>query len=377
MDEKLSTPRAQSAVSFWMLVISLVIGIWAAYAVAATAPNFETLALGDTTLGVYGSYKGDKIFCASLDEMPQCLDPARKRALAKRVVWLGNSQLHAINQPKPTDKTAPTLLAESLRPRGTEVIGFSFPSASLAEMLVAYDFMQNDRKVDVLVLPAFLDDTREQTTRGMLRPAIENKAIAARLNGSAVGIELSRRLEKSEDKEVLDRSSQSLQTRSENWLTNLLEDCCGLQTARSNARGQIAIQAFLFRNWLFSVTAQTVRPIIPEAYHHNMAALTEILKQAHENGTQVILYIPPLRQDFSPPYDPEQYRAFKVETEVLAKRYGARWINVEALVPGHYWGTKASTRTGGGSELDFMHYQGAGHMLLEKALAPAIESALK
>ena len=128
---------------------------------------------------------------------------------------------------------------------------------------------------------------------------------------------------------------------------------------------------------MFNVTAQTIRPIIPEAYGHNIDALSELLKRARANGTQVIVYIPPLRQDFSPPYDPKQYTEFKTQIAELAARNGARFVNVETIVPPRFWGTKQSTQSGGGTELDFMHYQGEGHRLLESALEPTIREALK
>lgn len=373
----LEPSKQVSLASYWQLVFGLLAGVVMAYWVASQSPNLETLALGETTAAVYGSYQGDKIFCGSLKELPECLRPAAKRKLARRVVWLGNSQLHAVNQPKPEDRTSPTLLAEQLRPSGVEVLGFSFPSASLAEMLVAYGYMQTQHPVDVLIIPAFLDDTREQSTRDMLTPAVNNPKLASILAQTPVGREVTRRLAKSEDKEALDRSDQSLQTKSENAITRWLEKCCGAEFARSQARGEIAIQAFFLRNWVFNVTAQTVRPIIPEAYGHNIDALSELLKQARDNGTQVIVYIPPLRQDFSPPYDPNQYADFKNQIAELAARSGARFVNVEAIVPPKYWGTKQSTQSGGGTELDFMHYQGEGHRLLEKSLEPTIREALK
>lgn len=361
----------------WLVVPALALGIWLTSWVASTAPDFENLALGEMTMPIYGSYQGDKIFCSSLADVSQCLDPARKRHLAKRVVWFGNSQLHAINQAKLGDKTAPTLLAEQLRPLGVEVQGFSFPSSSLAELLVAWEYFRRDAHVDVLVVPLFFDDMREQGTREMLRAATDQPEIAASLNATQVGREIVKRLPRQEVNENLDRSRASLQIRSEDRLTALLERCCKMQTERAKARGQIEVQAFYFRNWLFGITAQTARPMIPEAYNHNWAAIIEILKQAKAEKTRVILYIPPLRQDFSPPYDLVAYAKYKVDTAKLAKIYGAQWIDVDAIVPGKYWGTKAATRIGGDPELDFMHYQGAGHRLLESHIAPLVERALK
>ncbi|HPU16645.1 MAG TPA: hypothetical protein PK808_11190, partial [Polymorphobacter sp.] len=265
----------------WVILLGIVLGLGLGYYIASTAPDFETLALGEATKSVYGSYDGDKIFCGSVEEAPQCLDPARRRALAKRVVWLGNSQLHAINQPKPADVTAPVLLARALRPRGIEVQAMSFPNASLAELYVASRFLQHDHPIDVLVVPMFLDDTREGAVREALRPMAKVQAVADDLAATAAGRAVKGALPANhEPGGAVTESDTSLQARSEAAITAWLEKCCGFQTMREKARGQLEVQAFYFRNWLFNVTAQTVRPIIPESYALNLAALGQLLADA-------------------------------------------------------------------------------------------------
>ena len=178
--EELATP-------FWVMGLALILAILVAEWIAYTATNFQDLALGSETIDVFGSYNGDKIFCGSIEEAHECLDPARGRNLRKRVVWLGNSQLHAVNQPKPGDKTAPTMLAEALRPQGDEVLAFSMPNASLTELMVADTYLESDHHIDVLVIPMFLDDTREQHVREALRPAVERPDRLAELQGLASG----------------------------------------------------------------------------------------------------------------------------------------------------------------------------------------------
>jgi hypothetical protein len=363
---------------FWVMGLALIFAISIAAWIANNASNFQDLALGDQTFSIFGSLNGDKIFCGSIDEAHECLDPARRRNLKRRVVWLGNSQLHAINQPKPGDKTAPVLLAESLRPNGNEVIGFSMANASLTELMVIANYLQSDRHIDVLILPMFLDDTREQHVREELRAAIEQPRLKAELQELASGRYAIATMAKSANADAPAESTNlSLQQKSENAITGILEKCCSLQTTRDAAHGQIDVQAYLFRNWALNITAQSVRPIIPVVYQQNMTALEDIFRTAQRRSTRVIAYIPRLRQDFKPPYDPQQYREFKAQTLALAKHYGVRWVDLDRLVPGHYWGTKAATRTGGGPELDFMHYQEPGHVLLARTMEPMIEAALK
>lgn len=373
------SPRAVRSLAgpLWVILLSVVLGLGLGYWVASTAPDFETLALGDATKSVYGSYEGDKIFCGSLDEAPECLGPARARALPHQLLWLGNSQLHAINQPRPTDETAPVLLARTARPRGVEVQAMSFPNASLTEFYLAYLFQQQQRRIDVLVVPLFLDDTREGKVRDILIPITENPAIAPILRATPAGKRILADLPaKEKDAAGGIGHDTSLQARSEMAITAALEACCGFQTMREKARGQIEIQAYMLRNWLFNVNAQSIRPIIPDSYDANMAALDAMLGDAASHGVRVITYIPPLRQDVPPPYNPADYARFKAETRALAARHGATWVDIDTIVPGPLWGTKAATRTGGDPELDFMHFQEPGHVAVAQKIRPLVDAAV-
>ena len=359
------------------ILIGLLFAVGLSYWVAGTAPDFEDLALGDATKSVYGSYDGDKIFCGSIDEAPQCLGPVRRRALPQQVLWLGNSQLHAINQPKSDDVTAPVVLARRLRPRRIEVQAMSFPNASLTEFHLAWLFQRQDRHIDVLEVPLFLDDAREGSVRDILVPVARRPDIAATLRSTATGRRTLAGLPAGEkDATGAAAHSPSLQDRSEAAITRALEACCGFQTMREKARGQIDIQTYMLRNWLFNVNAQTVRPIIPDNYSANLAALDAMLADAAAHGTRIITYIPPLRQDVAPPYAPADYARFKSDTAAIAARRGAVFINIDGIVPGPLWGTKAATRTGGDPELDFMHFQESGHVAVAAALGPAIDAAI-
>ena len=120
-----------------------------------------------------------------------------------------------------------------------------------------------------------------------------------------------------------------------------------------------------------------MRRKIPAAYNKNLAAFYAILIAAREHGTQVIVYIPPLRSDVPRPYDPLEYTNFKNDIENLTVSSGGRFMDFEQLVPGPLWGTKDSTSVNGGQELDFMHFQEAGHVMLGQSAAAAVLEHLK
>ena len=122
------------------------------------------------------------------------------------------------------------------------------------------------------------------------------------------------------------------------------------------------------RNYVFGITPNTKRKIIKGRYQLNRRALERLLEVASKDGVIVIAYIVPLRNDAEIPYLPAEYEMYKSDMESLVKDSGHYFVNIEQLVPGIYWGTKEATTVGGEAELDFMHFQAQGHMLLADEL---------
>lgn len=85
--------------------------------------KFDELALGKENISNYPKLAGDPIHCKTLVDAQDCIGPAKARGLPKTVIWLGNSQLHAINRPKRNEVSGSAILAERLRRRATEALG--------------------------------------------------------------------------------------------------------------------------------------------------------------------------------------------------------------------------------------------------------------
>jgi hypothetical protein len=111
--------------------------------------------------------------------------------------------------------------------------------------------------------------------------------------------------------------------------------------------------------------------MIQSRYVLNMNALQALLGDMRERGVHVVLYIAPIRQDIQLPYAPDAYSAWKTTVQNLAAEYGARYANVEDVVPGGLWGTLIN------GDVDFMHFQGGGHKILGAALAPYVDEAAR
>ena len=117
----------------------------------------------------------------------ECLNPATGRSLDKKVLWLGNSQLHAINQPNPESLPASVHAARLLRPLSVDLITFSQPNANLVEHYILFEALNAISNFDVIVLPVVFDDMREQSVRASIRDLILDLHVVERLQTTEFG----------------------------------------------------------------------------------------------------------------------------------------------------------------------------------------------
>jgi lysophospholipase L1-like esterase len=113
--------------------------------------------------------------------------------------------------------------------------------------------------------------------------------------------------------------------------------------------------------------------MIPGRYLDNYNALKNILQYGKDKKIHILLYIPPLRNDVSPPYNINGYNSYKKSVEKDAKLNDAFFLNLEDLVPAKLWGIKASTSFGQSEEIDFMHFQQEGHRLIADTIYKTLE----
>lgn len=369
-----SNAKSAPLLSLTLALILAIVGLYALFGASAT--NFNELALGEATQSVFARHQGQLVHCGTFADAQDCLGPAEQRHLPKAVIWLGNSQLHAINQLQPEQTTAAGLLVRRYRPQGVEVLAFSQPNASLTEHLVMFEGLRHRMRPDVLVLPLVFDDTREGGIRQDVAKGLADPAVKARIARSPAGRQIVK-LAGTQAAEQTEAGDGSLQAKSETALTAVLDECCGWETLRLQARGHVFNAIYRSRNAVFGIKPSTQRRKLPAVYKLNLAAYEQILISAKAEGIQVLAYIVPLRADAPRPYDPAEYRQFKAETAASAARWGARYLDLETTVPDKYWGTKGSTSADGGPELDFMHFQAPGHQLLEARIAAALRELLK
>ena len=81
-----------------------------------------------------GIEDGERVHCGDLSDLNICIDSYKNTNDKMPVIlWLGNSQLHAINQPQPNDEVSPLILHKKLKKFGTYTLTFSQPNANLQE----------------------------------------------------------------------------------------------------------------------------------------------------------------------------------------------------------------------------------------------------
>lgn len=322
------------------------------------------------TGGYFATYEGRPIHCRSSEDAQDCLDGLSARGAKNAALWLGNSQLHAINQHQPGERHAPDLLAERLRNRGVDLLTFSQPNGNVLEHLLLFTYLRQRMPLRVLLLPLVFNAFREGGIRASIAPAFADRQTVAILEEHEIGRQLlaDHRAAANQDFAALE---QTVQERSEDALTSWLTEHSVLWRLRPDARSALYHLTMDLRNIAFNITPQSKRHLIPGLYGRNMAAAAAIMDQARKAGIRVVAYICPVRNDIEIPYVDYEYAGFKSEVEQLAELHGAVFVNLEDLVPGPQWGAKGGLA--GRLELDFSHFQAKGHVLLADALGDLLE----
>jgi len=287
-------------------------------------------------------------------------------------LWLGNSQLHTINQKKDGDHLAPYWLRQGLAcSKCSEPIGVSMPNANLQEYLVLERYLEQRLPIRGIIVSLVFDDLREDGIRNELLDLLDGQ-VEADLGQLAAGRTILQSIKQSAQKggalnmNPAGGGEKDFQKRLERALETDLGYYFPLWNDRSHLKAIFTIDLYYVRNWLLNIEPTTVRKIIEPRYERNMQALRDLLGAAQREGRDVLVYIVPIRQDLPLPYDMKRYEQWKQVVERLAHDHGARFLNLETLVPPEHWGTYHN------DDVDFMHFQGPGHQLLAKEILKQI-----
>jgi hypothetical protein len=224
--------------------------------------------------------------------------------------------------------------------------------------------------VKMVILELCYDNLREDGLRDELE-LMMNDELRADLRSTTIGTEMviawDARTKVNPDAEDVAGLQGFMQRPLEKFLVASLDRVFPLWAARPFLRGQFLDDLYWFRNWVFGITPSTVRKPIQPRYDRNMRALETMLADLAHRHIAVIGYISPIRQDLPIPYDIASYDRWKGEVATLARKYGVTLLNLEKLVPNDQWGSYHK------DDVDFMHFQGRGHVLVADALRPIVQ----
>jgi len=354
------------------LILGFLAGIMLLYIFLPKDKNiqFEDLALGDETKSVFTKVDNRKIHCNDLTDSRECVAAYHELGRKQPVIlWLGNSQVHAINQPKSNDETAATKLHRKFQMEDKYFLTYSQPNANLQEHYILFSHMLTKLPITKLVIPVVFDDMREDGIRTSLLSVFENSSAVQKIKQSDLGLKIySDYLKQSRPASDFAGLDKSIQENIEIILNEKLGEFWTIWDNRPSFRGQLLNFLYISRNWIFGINPSTTRKMIPGRYAKNLNAFKEILELAKENRIDVLVYVAPLRNDVKIPYQTQSYSEFKLEIENVTIQKGFYFSNFENIVPPEYWGFKRSSSLGGDRELDFMHFKEAGHQLLADSI---------
>jgi|SaaInlStandDraft_7_1057024.scaffolds.fasta_scaffold15403_2 hypothetical protein len=341
------------------LIAFLMLSIWLEF--LDEDKKFDELALGKHTSTLFGKVDGASIHCGDFSDMHKCINGYLKNGINKEIVlWLGNSQLHAINQSKPNDQTASMLLHKKLTDKSKYLLTFSQANANLKEHHTIFRNLYQELPISTLILPIFFDDMRESGVRKTILDMSRYSKIDQGESESKKNT-----IDSVQNLEDITSTSHGIQKKVEGFLEGIISEEWNLWGKRDILRSEIFHILYLLRNKVFDINASTKRYKIKGRYAINIDEFEKILNFSYQNKINIIVYIPPIRNDVEIPYDIEEYNDFKKEIQILSKKYKASFFILEDIIPGEYWGNKASTSLGeGDKEVDFMHFQAEGHNIL-------------
>ena len=330
----------------------------------------EAAALGKEEWSAITFFRGERLNAWRMNEWTSAYPTDAESGPPTIGLWLGNSQMHTVNQRKDGEFVASLDASEIL---GWPVRTLSLPNASLQDHLVMLNWALARRKPDWLIIGVVYDDLRENGLRPEYRDVFAEPWVATLESRGGLSVELAADLRstvsaESGDLQGTSRSKRSTQQVVEDWLQSHL-NTWPVWSERPAMLTRWELDVREVRNRLLRVDATTKRPMIPWLTARNMQAFSDILTLAEQEGIKVLVYIAPLRWNPEPPYFLPAYEEWKASMKDICAERSVMFLDLDRLVPDEHWGSFNE------KELDFMHFQHPGHVLLGRAIGNAIRQA--
>jgi hypothetical protein len=308
---------------------------------------------------------------------PQLRETIQKLRKEHRPValWLGASQLHAVNRYHPGDQIAVYYANERALARGSQLayVQVSMGNANLNELLGVYLTLRAANLVPQhLIVAMTYDDLREIGIRAIVLstlPEITDTDVE-RWGAGLQSLRAARALRDAQPEPVrrtvtTDTPQEALET----LLVRNLQIWWPPYALRNTLRARVILESQIALSRVMGHLAQRrVPPIPPDLETWNEEALASLLRIAREDGVGILLYKPPHPQRPGPFYhDRAAYDKFFQDLERASQQQGFRYRDLETIVPVDEWGVTNEGRP------DVFHFTDRGHRRLGEAIDKVFE----
>ena len=295
------------------------------------------------------SFENDGIICQAGSKNIFCMEQIFNdyKFNKKNILFFGNSQSGAVNNFRKSDISYISSIEKQISKRNQDlqIRGIWFPNANLVE----FDKLNNlliacNINIELLIIPVFLDDMRDQNIREEIASYDESKCFSR--NPLTI------------NKEYGNLLKANYKLKEKIFIFSYLK----------NLNSHFRIYVYKLRNLIFNIKPESVRNIRRASYNINIDALSNILENRTNSSKRTLVYIPPLlhsKSEKAIPYDYEEYDKFKIQIANLCNNYKCKFYNFESIVSDELWGLKSSTSLiSEEDEIDYKHFTGAGHQIM-------------
>lgn len=345
------------------LLVGIVLGVGLFAGLAQWSGDFDgaTVGLGLNTSGKHGLLEGRRIDGRG-DDIAEVATVARAlREEGKDIVlWLGASQLHAINNQKDDDELAVVVANQRAiaRKSPTRYVLLSEPNGNLHELWAMLHHMLDVAPPDAVVLGFTYDDLREPG----VRPTLRHLYAAAPVDPSVLHAS-------PVDTPATLETDDTPQVALEQAMTKVLTTVFPAYGSRDRTRSKLsALYRRGFSQIVFKVLRRPQERIPRDRAKWNMAAYRTMVDALTQRHIPLLVYQAPHRPGMQPFYHPRgAYDAFhRALADESATNHLVTFLDLEALVPAEEWGI---TNAG---QPDVFHFTGRGHAALGRAIDDAL-----
>lgn len=295
------------------------------------------------------------------------------------VLWMGASQLHAINEMHPDDRLAVFMANQEAMRRNApfRFLQVSFPNANFYDLFSIYlDFTLHGHPPDIVVFAAFYDSLRRT---GLSTPSAEELPVTffkeTDTGGRRELFQLIQQSQthtqvKNEGPAAQASGGKGLQERLEAKVVHALE---GVWPAFHH-RGRLGARVeFEILQILKSRRSKRMAPRISDVTRlWNELGLQAFLSTIANDGITGAVYEAPIRQEDFDYHEPALYEQFQTKLNELTEQNRIHFRRLGKLIPEpQIWGLQ------NGDMPDFFHFKVEGHRRLARAIYDWVDQIRK